>query len=142
MTTELIQAAWRLVHAQGRMLDRWSEADDDVKAGLWRDLHDAGDRLRDVLENQRGTTMKKRCPYAAEVWIMEAYPEPPTRLLIRCERRRSWWPHQHRAKLTDPVGLETPSPLRTHQNATLRWRSTNTPDYHIDYKRGPAEVIE
>lgn len=52
MDDGLIAAAWRLVHAQGRMLDRWAEADDAVKRSLWRDLHDAGDHLRDLLEGR------------------------------------------------------------------------------------------
>jgi hypothetical protein len=43
-------ASRRLVREQGRMLDRWAEGDDHVKRDLWRRLHAAGDRLRDVLE--------------------------------------------------------------------------------------------
>lgn len=37
--------ALRLVRAQRRILDRWSEGDDAVKQRLWRELHEAGEGL-------------------------------------------------------------------------------------------------
>jgi hypothetical protein len=41
-----------LVRAQGRMLERWSEGDDNVRNQLWKNLHEAGDRAREVLERK------------------------------------------------------------------------------------------
>lgn len=38
------------VVAQGRMLNRWSEGDDRVKADLWKDLHACEHLAREVLE--------------------------------------------------------------------------------------------
>ena len=43
------RAAWALVYAQGRMLDRWADGDEKVREGLWRNLHAAGDALREAL---------------------------------------------------------------------------------------------
>jgi len=46
---EMQQAAKELVIAQGRMLDKWADGDENVKAGLWINLHEKGDACRDVL---------------------------------------------------------------------------------------------
>lgn len=45
------RALWRLVRAQGRMLDNWAEGDKQVQKSLWRELHAAGQEVRDILEN-------------------------------------------------------------------------------------------
>lgn len=51
-------AAWRLVRAQERMLTDWAEDGDGpftrTRAELWRELHAAGDELRDALDDQAG----------------------------------------------------------------------------------------
>jgi len=47
--TEIQNAAKELVHAQGRMRDKYSEGDDNVKNDLWKELHEKGDACRDVL---------------------------------------------------------------------------------------------
>lgn len=78
--------------------------------------------------------MGDRCPYAAEVW--NYHDSPHLRLLLRCRRRRTRWPHLHRARLHGARSLYA------HINVEVRWRSTNTPDYHVEYERGTSEVIE
>jgi len=47
---EVEAAAWELVRAQGRMLEKWADGDDSVKAQLWKDLHYKGETLRELLE--------------------------------------------------------------------------------------------
>lgn len=37
--------ALKLLRAQQRLLNRWSEGDDAVRQQLWRDLHASGDEL-------------------------------------------------------------------------------------------------
>jgi hypothetical protein len=43
-------AVEQLLIAQGKMLDRWAEADEAARCELWQALHDAADRVRDVLD--------------------------------------------------------------------------------------------
>lgn len=50
MNKEINQATWDLIHAQGRMVEKWSEGDDNVKNGLWKDLHDKGKKLRELMD--------------------------------------------------------------------------------------------
>ena len=71
-----------------------------------------------------------RCPYAAEVWL------GGDRHLFRCERRRAWWPHLHRAGIVGGVQLHA------HPGVELRWSSMSTPDYHVNHQRGAAIVVE
>lgn len=44
------KSAMDLVHAQGRMLEKWSEVSEEKKQELWKDLHQKGEALRQLLE--------------------------------------------------------------------------------------------
>jgi hypothetical protein len=51
----LVDASTELLHAQGKMLDKWSDGDDNVKNGLWKNLHDKGDAVRLILDEIKET---------------------------------------------------------------------------------------
>ncbi len=46
------QALRAYVLAQGRMLDRWADGDDNVKRYLWKNLHACEDAARKALASQ------------------------------------------------------------------------------------------
>lgn len=52
MNPETRQRINRLLAAQARILSDWAEAEpgSDDRREMWRELHDAGDALREVLE--------------------------------------------------------------------------------------------
>lgn len=66
----VIEAAWALVRAQGRMCDRWAEGDENVKRQLWQDLHKKGDALRLLLDAKVPATPAPSAELCAEVWVV------------------------------------------------------------------------
>lgn len=48
----VLDATYRLLRAQGRMLDDWAETAPESmeRLDLWQNLHTAGEQLRDALE--------------------------------------------------------------------------------------------
>lgn len=49
---EIDKAAWELVYAQGRMLEQWAESSPEKAEQLWKNLHEKGGALRELLENE------------------------------------------------------------------------------------------
>lgn len=75
-----------------------------------------------------------RCPYATQLWRSPSGDDGPAteRILTRCVRRAilvGW--HLHAAVV--PEGAP--------RGVWLRWRSSASPDFHVEYERGSADRI-
>lgn len=72
----------------------------------------------------------RRCPYAVSMYLDDG----TRRVLVRCSRRRTWWPHYHRADLLGTTLSAVP-------HLSLRWSSMAGPDFHVRYEQS-SEIIE
>lgn len=44
-----------MIYHQSRMLEKWADGDDNVKNGLWKNLHDSGNKAREYLDSSEPT---------------------------------------------------------------------------------------
>ena len=75
------------------------------------------------------TRADRRCPYAVPLWLDNG----GDRVLVRCSRRRTWWPHHHRASLIGTTLSQLP-------HVDVRWRSSTGPDYHVAYEASTVVI--
>jgi hypothetical protein len=78
MSINVDAAAWDVVNAAGRMLDRWAESSEQVRnRDLWQPLHQAADRLRLELETSETaeTLLAVYLAAATEDGSLEAAPD-------------------------------------------------------------------